>query len=155
MVLLAALGQQGFAINVASETLAVTLDEQAKGAVARLVSARGQELGAEKGRTALFGLTLCRTDCYTNMAYASADDATSFAAERLADGVRLVYGFAGGAVEKVVCTVRAPASRRTRATRASRSPSSSAPRVRTTRASSALRRAVSIATPARTGSAGP
>ena len=86
-VLLAAFGQRAIAVDVASATLAVTLDEQAKGAVARLVSSRGQELGADKGRTPLFGLTFCRTDCYTNMAYASADDATSFAAERLADGV--------------------------------------------------------------------
>ena len=106
--LLATIGLEALAVDVASATLSVTLDEQAKGAVARLVSARGQELGADKGRTALFGLSLCRTDCYTNMAYASADEASTFSTERLADGVRLVYGFSGGAVEKVVCTVRAP-----------------------------------------------
>ena len=109
LALLALCGLKAVAVDVASTTLAVTLDEQAQGAVARLVSARGQELGPDKGRTALFGLSLCRTDCYTNMAYASASDATSFTVERLADGVRLVYGFADGAVEKVVCTVRAPA----------------------------------------------
>ena len=107
--LLATIGLEALAVDVASATLSVTLDEQAKGAVARLVSTHGQELGADKGRTALFGLSLCRTDCYTNMAYASADDASTFSTERLADGVRLVYGFSGGAVEKVVCTVRAPA----------------------------------------------
>ena len=109
LALLALYGLKAVAVDVASTTLAVTLDEQAQGAVARLVSARGQELGPDNGRTALFGLSLCRTDCYTNMAYASASDATSFTVERLADGVRLVYGFADGAVEKVVCTVRAPA----------------------------------------------
>ena len=46
--LLATIGLEALAVDVASATLSVTLDEQAKGAVARLVSTHGQELGADK-----------------------------------------------------------------------------------------------------------
>ena len=47
--MLAACGLEAAAIDVSSTTLAVMLDERAKGAVARLVSSRGQELGAAMG----------------------------------------------------------------------------------------------------------
>ena len=109
LVLLVASGLQAVAIDIKSTTLAVTLDETAKGAVARLVSARGQELGAFATRTSLFSLSLCRTDDFTKTAAASADSATAFKVEKTEDGARLTYDFAEGAVAQVVCTVRAPA----------------------------------------------
>ena len=105
----AAIGCEALAIDVTSSSLSVSFDEQAKGAVARVVAVRGQELGAIKSHAPLFSLSLCRADSYTNIAYVSSADATTFSAERLADGARLVYAFAEGPVEKVVCTVRAPA----------------------------------------------
>ena len=103
----AAIGCEALAVEIKSSSLAVSLDEQAKGSVARIVAVRGQELGAINSHAPLFSLSLCRADSYTNIAYVSSSDATSFSAERLADGARLVYAFAEGPMEKVVCPVRA------------------------------------------------
>ena len=152
----AAIGCEALAIDVTSSSLSVSFDEQVKGAVARVVAVRGQELGAIKSHAPLFSLSLCRADSYTNIAYVSSADATTFSAERLADGARLVYAFAEGPP----ATPRsAGASRRPRetdgpspipATRAFLSQRSSAHQVRTTPASSASPRAASSATPAPT-----
>ncbi len=97
------------AIDVSSASMTVSLDEKAKGAIARIVSAQGQELGAFDARTSLFSLNVCRTDDYTKAVSVDSAAATSFKAEKTADGARLTYDFAEGAVAQVVCTVRAAA----------------------------------------------
>ena len=72
----AAIGCEALAIDVTSSSLSVSFDEQVKGAVARVVAVRGQELGAIKSHAPLFSLSLCRADSYTNIAYVSSADAT-------------------------------------------------------------------------------
>ncbi len=95
------------AATVKSTSLTVEVDEAAKGAIARLMTAHGADLGPALGRTPLFLLKATRTDDFMRSVEIRASDAASFAVEPLADGVRLVYGgFKGEAVQSVVCTVR-------------------------------------------------
>lgn len=94
------------AVEVSSSSLAVTLDESRKGAVSRLVTARGAELGSRLGTVPLFRVELARVDNFTNAVTVTANDAARFVVERDgADAVRLVYEDLGTALEKVVCRV--------------------------------------------------
>ena len=95
------------AVEVKSASLGVTLDEASNGAVSRVVAADGFDFAAAGAREALFLLKMTRADAYTNSVEASSAEAKGCTVEKTADGVRLVYGEIGLAVEKVVCTVRA------------------------------------------------
>ena len=106
----AALPLVASAIEVSSSSLAVTLDESKKGAVSRLVSAGGVELGATRGTVPLFSVELARVDNFTNAVTVTANDAKRFAAERDGCTVRLVYEDLGPALEKVVCSVAGDSS---------------------------------------------
>ena len=106
-ILFWAIGHAAMAANVESASLAVTFDEQTRGALSGIVSTCGRELGAMKSRIPLFSIEACRADCFTNSVRVSSATATTFKTERMPDGVRLVYGFADGVVEKVICTVQA------------------------------------------------
>lgn len=101
-----ALAEAACAVEVASRTLSVTLDEAGRGAVSRLVTARGADLGAVRGTAPLFDLKFTRTDDFAKSVSASSQKATAFRVERIADGVRLVYGGLCEACGEVVCTVR-------------------------------------------------
>ena len=92
------------AVEVAGTSLTVTLDEQAKGAVTRLVTAHGAELAPAQGATALFRLKLTRTDDFTKSVSVTADDAETCALEAGAAGAaRLVYGGFKEGVVFVAC----------------------------------------------------
>lgn len=93
--------------EVSGSSLRVTLDEAAKGTVTHLVTADGYDFAAAKAQEPLFTLKLTRADAFTNSVTVTAAAAAACRAEPTADGVRLVYGEIGAAVEKVVCTVRA------------------------------------------------
>ena len=105
-VIFIAIACRVFAIDIASDSLSVTLDEQNKGAVMRIVSSKGLELGAIGTKTPLFRIEACRTDNFTNSVFVKSSNADSFAAEKTNDGARLVYGFDSGPIAQVVCTVR-------------------------------------------------
>ena len=95
------------AVEVAGTSLTVTLDEQAKGAVTRLVTAHGAELAPAQGATALFRLKLTRTDDFTKSVSVTADDAETCALEAGAAGAaRLVYGGFKEGVVFVACTAQ-------------------------------------------------
>ena len=63
------------AVEVSGASLTATLDEQAKGAVTRLVTAHGADLAPAHGVTPLFRLKLTRADDFTKSVAVSADDA--------------------------------------------------------------------------------
>ena len=95
------------AATVKSATLTVELDESAKGAVSRMVTANGAELGSMSGKTNLFELKATRADDFKKSETFAALDATTFSVEKTAESVKLVYGgFKKAGVESVVCTVR-------------------------------------------------
>ena len=81
------------AVEVKSTSLAVTLDEQARGAVTRLVTAHGAELAPAHGTTPLFRLKLTRTDDFTKSVAVTADDAEKCTLEESGQSaVRFAYG---------------------------------------------------------------
>ena len=95
------------AATVKSATLTVELDESAKGAVSRMVTANGAELGSMSGKMTLFELKATRADDFKKSETFAAFDATTFSVEKTAESVKLVYGgFKKAGVESVVCTVR-------------------------------------------------
>ena len=94
------------AATVTSGTLSVELDEGAKGAVTRLATAHGADLGPAAAAVPLFTLRLTRTDDFTKSAWVQASEAASFACEKTADGLKLTYCGLGEACAEVVCTVR-------------------------------------------------
>ena len=92
---------------VTSGTLTVELDETAKGAVSRLVTAHGADLGPASAATSpLFSLRFTRTDDFTKSVWVQASDAASCVCERTPDGLALTYRGLGEACEQVVCTVK-------------------------------------------------
>ena len=93
------------AVEVKSTSLAVTLDERAKGAVSRIASRGGYDFSASVKGGSLFTLWLVREDNRLETASVHSHEAKSFAVESVADGARLVYGGFAKAVDKVVCTV--------------------------------------------------
>ena len=95
------------AVDVTGASLAVTLDEQAKGAVTRLVTAHGAELAPPRATTPLFRLKLTRVDDFTKSVAVSADDAETCTLGSGAPGaVRLVYGGFKEGVLFVTCTAQ-------------------------------------------------
>ena len=101
----AALPLAAVAVEVSSSSLTVNLDESNKGAVSRLVTAGGVELGVVRGATPLFVVELVRTDNFTNAVTVRANSAKRFSVERDGKSVSLVYDDLGPALEKVVCSV--------------------------------------------------
>ena len=95
------------AVEVAGTSLTATLDEQAKGAVTRLVTAHGAELAPAVGSTPLFRLKLTRADDFTTNVVVTADDAETCTLEESAKGAaRFVYGGFKEGVLFVSCTAQ-------------------------------------------------
>ena len=95
------------AVEVKSTSLAVTLDEQARGAVTRLVTAHGAELAPTHGATPLFRLKLTRTDDFTKSVAVTADDAEKCTLEESGQNAsRFVYGGFKEGVITVSCTAQ-------------------------------------------------
>lgn len=94
------------AVEVVSKTLTVTLDAAARGAVSRLVTAHGADLGPARGTPPLFDLKFTRVDDFTKSESVSASAASAFRVEPIDGGIRLVYGGLGAVCDEVVCTVR-------------------------------------------------
>ena len=97
------------ALDVSSTTLSVTFDERNFGSVSRVMSRNGLDLGAIGAKTPLFEIEACRMDDFTGSAKVSATGASAFSVEKIPGGALLSYAFSTGPVERVVCTVRAPA----------------------------------------------
>lgn len=94
------------AIEVTSASMRVYLDEEQNGAVARIVSAGGAELGAVRQTRALFAVTLTRADDFGKTVRVTSDKARVFRVEHAGDETHLVYEGLGDALERVVCVVR-------------------------------------------------
>ena len=95
------------AVEVRGASLAVTLDEQAKGAVTRLVTAHGAELAPTGVSTPIFRLKLTRADDFTKSVVVTADDAETCALEEGAqNAARFVYGGFKEGVLFVSCTAQ-------------------------------------------------
>jgi len=94
------------AVEVASESIRVVLDEKAHGVVRRIVSADGVELAATRGQLPLFLLKVTRVDDYSKSVDVEPGENASCAVTCREGGVELVYTGLGEAVVKVVCTVR-------------------------------------------------
>lgn len=95
------------AVDVTSASLTATLDDNARGAVTRIVTAHGAELAPGFASTPLFRVKVTRIDDVTNSVWLTADDANSFTCEAgPTNSIRLVYGgFADGATY-VTCAVQ-------------------------------------------------
>ena len=102
----AAMPAAALAVEVASESMRVTLDEQRGGAVTRIVSAAGVELGATRGLVPLFAVKATRTDDFMKSVTVEPGKGTVCTAEKSGGAVTLAYTGLGEAVERVVCTVR-------------------------------------------------
>lgn len=94
------------AAEVVARTLTVEVDEQAKGAVTRLVTAQGADLASEIGTTPLFALKLTRVDDFTKSVTVNSSLAKTCVCEKTAGSVRLVYKDLGEACAEVVCSIR-------------------------------------------------
>ena len=95
------------AVEVSGASLAATLDEQAKGAVTRLVTAHGAELAPTGVSTPIFRLKLTRADDFTKSVVVTADDAETCALEEGAqNAARFVYGGFKEGVLFVSCTAQ-------------------------------------------------
>lgn len=101
--------------TVSCASHSVTIDLDRKGQVTGLVTAGGVAFGADidsrgkrvfENTTGLFELELRKVDDYTCLEKVNPSRAKSFACEKLADGLRLVYSdFADAPVRSVRCTV--------------------------------------------------
>ena len=96
----------GSAVEVASESMRVTLDEKAGYAVTRIVSAAGAELGATRGQVPLFEIKATRVDDYAKSVTVAPSAKTPVVRTQNGSAVELAYTGLGEAVESVTCTVR-------------------------------------------------
>ena len=95
------------AVEVSGASLTATLDEEAKGAVTRLVTAHGAELAPTGVSTPIFRLKLTRADDFTKSVVMTADDAETCSLEEGAqNAARFVYGGFKEGVLFVSCTAQ-------------------------------------------------
>ena len=105
-VLLAMAPVAAMAVEIASESMKVTLDEREQCAVTRVVSTGGVELGATRGRAPLFSIKATRCDDFTKSMTIEPGKGSTCAVAKDGDAVRMTYTGLGAAIGKVVCTVR-------------------------------------------------
>lgn len=94
------------AVEIASESMRVTLDEARLGAVTRIVTSGGVELASAREQVPLFSVKATRTDDFTKSVAVTPDKDTRCTMTRDGNALRLVYTQLGEQVEKVTCTVR-------------------------------------------------